>query len=298
MVCVPGNWRQIWRVDAPGRPHRRPPGRRRPRVARGRPPHRLRLRPVPAVGERQRRHGGRARPDPVGDPRSRARAAAVSSAAWIGVAADPVLPREGRPSFQTNALTGSLDDEFYRQDKVTVLAGKLPPPDAANEIMLTQSEADALPAAIRGAVPVGDRMTWQLFAGSDLGAPPESRAGHLPDRRDRDLSPALVDGYDDIAAALLPPAATSASSASPRAKAMSGHSAGRRCGCATVTPTCPRCGPGSPAQRQAAEGRSASRHPHDPPARRPSSTRPSRRSSRRRWPSPCSAAWRRSRSSS
>jgi len=27
-------------------------------------------------------------------------------------------------AFLTNALTGSLDGEFYRQDKVTVLAGK------------------------------------------------------------------------------------------------------------------------------------------------------------------------------
>ena len=31
------------------------------------------------------------------------------------------------PAFQTAAIAGSLDGEFYRQDKLTVLAGKLPP---------------------------------------------------------------------------------------------------------------------------------------------------------------------------
>ena len=89
---------------------------------------------------------------------------ATSSAAWIGLNADPVIHGKIDYRFLTNALAGSLDGEFYRQDKVTVLAGKLPSPDAANEIVLTQSMADAFRRqGVR--FHVGDRMTWQ-FSGS------------------------------------------------------------------------------------------------------------------------------------
>jgi hypothetical protein len=31
-------------------------------------------------------------------------------------------------SFLTDGIAGSLDGEFYRDDKLTVLAGRLPPP--------------------------------------------------------------------------------------------------------------------------------------------------------------------------
>ncbi len=173
---------------------------------------------------------------------------AVSSAAWIGVAGDPVIRGKVDPGFQTNALTGSLDDEFYRQDKVTVLAGKLPPPGAANEIMLTQSEADAFWQQYRVRYRVGDLMTWQLYAGEPTSDTPaaKDRAGHLPDRRDREhfsrASRRSTMPSRPHSSRRPPP---SGSSASPPVKATSGHSAGLRCGCATVTPTCPRSGPGS-----------------------------------------------------
>ena len=88
-------------------------------------------------------------------------------------------------AFLTNALTGSLDGEFYRQDKVTVLAGTMPPPNATDEIVLTQSMADAFR---RQGVQfrVGDRMTWQLYRqNAELGRPRACRPGHVPDRSDR-----------------------------------------------------------------------------------------------------------------
>ena len=90
------------------------------------------------------------------------------------MAADPVIRGRVDYSFLTNALTGSIDGEFDKQDKVTVLAGKLPPPGAADEIVLTQSEADAFWQQYRVRFRVGDRITWQLFAGSRT-RPPQSR---------------------------------------------------------------------------------------------------------------------------
>src|SRR5271169_1436520 len=89
---------------------------------------------------------------------------AASGAAWIGVAANPVIRGKVDDAFLTNSLTGTLDGEFYRQDKVTVLAGTMPPPNAADEIVITQSMADDFG---RQGVQfrVGDRMTWQLYRG-------------------------------------------------------------------------------------------------------------------------------------
>jgi hypothetical protein len=132
----------------------------------------------------------------------------VSGAAWLGVAADPVIHGKVDYSFLTNSLTGSLDGEFYRQDKVTVLAGKIPPPGAAGEIMLTQSEADAFTSqGVR--FRVGDRMTWELFRQEPTWPVPRP-AGQVSFRIAAivSLSPALLDQYDDAAAALLTPAAT------------------------------------------------------------------------------------------
>jgi hypothetical protein len=143
---------------------------------------------------------------------------AVSSAAWIGVAADPVIRGHIDYSFLTNALTGSLSGEFYRQDKVTTLAGKLAPPGAADEIMLTQSEADAFrQQGVR--FRVGDRMTWQLFSqlpNSDT--PKPTRRVTYRIAAIVSISPALVDDYDDVSGALLTPAGTQQILSFPKSK--------------------------------------------------------------------------------
>jgi hypothetical protein len=132
----------------------------------------------------------------------------ASSAAWLGVAANPVIGGKVDPAFQTNALTGSLNGEFYRQDKPTVLAGKLPPPTATDQIMLTQSEADAF-SAQGTTFHVGDQMTWQLYSGM-VTSPALRPAGRLTFRIAAIVSipPALQDQFDDVSAALLTPAET------------------------------------------------------------------------------------------
>jgi hypothetical protein len=138
----------------------------------------------------------------------------TSSAAWIGMDADPVIDGKIDYSFLTNALAGSIGDEFYGQDKVTVLAGKLPSPHAANEIVLTQSMADAfLRQGVR--FHVGDRMTWQFYRlpwkNGHLARdapPPPTRAVTFRIAAIVAVSPALADQFDDTATAIMTPAAT------------------------------------------------------------------------------------------
>ena len=132
----------------------------------------------------------------------------ASNAAWIGVDAYPVIGGKVDPSFVTNAIAGSLNGEFYRQDKVTVLAGKLPPPSVADDIVLTQSEADAFWTQYRIRFRVGDRMTWEFYR--ELTTGKLLAVGRTTFRITAivSISPALVDQFDDTATAILTPAAT------------------------------------------------------------------------------------------
>jgi len=137
------------------------------------------------------------------------RAPAVSSsAAWIGVDADPVIHGKVDVSFLTNGISGSLDGEFYRQDKVTVLAGKLAPPGAADDIMLTQSEANAFQREYGVQFHVGDRMTWQFSRELTNGTTATARRITFRIVAIVSMSPALTDQFDAVANAILTPAAT------------------------------------------------------------------------------------------
>jgi len=142
----------------------------------------------------------------------------VSSAAWIGVAANPVIDGKVDDAFLTNSLTGTLDGEFYRQDKVTVVAGTMPPPNSTGEIVLTQSMADAFR---RQGVQfrVGDRMTWQLYWQAPASEAPQP-AGRATFRIAGIVTvpPALGDQFDDTASAFLTPAATQQILAFPQSK--------------------------------------------------------------------------------
>ena len=42
----------------------------------------------------------------------------------------PVIDGKLDDSFLTDGIRGGMDGEFYRQDRLTVLAGRLPPPSA------------------------------------------------------------------------------------------------------------------------------------------------------------------------
>jgi hypothetical protein len=132
---------------------------------------------------------------------------ALSTAAWLGLNGDPVIHGKIDDSFLTDNIDGSLDGEFYRQDKLTVVAGRLPPPSATDDVVLTPSMASTFHLA------VGDRMTWDFYRnlvvnGVPTGASrPAGRVTFLV-AAVADMAPALADQYDNVAAAVLPPAAT------------------------------------------------------------------------------------------
>jgi hypothetical protein len=130
----------------------------------------------------------------------------VSTAAWLGLNGEPVIDGKLDDSFLTDGIRGGLDGEFYRQDKLTVLAGRLPLPSAADDMVLTPSMASAFHLT------VGDHMTWEFYqnalvTGVPTGARPAGRATFLV-AAIADLAPALGDQYDDVPAAIVPPAVT------------------------------------------------------------------------------------------
>jgi FtsX-like permease family len=133
---------------------------------------------------------------------------AVSSAAWIGLNAEPVIKGKIDPAFQTDAIAGSLDGEFYRQDKLTVIAGKLPPASSTDEVILTPQMATSFNLT------VGDHMTWQFYQVPTRDGLPVNGSPRPAGRTTflvaaiADVSPALVDTFDNVESAILPPAAT------------------------------------------------------------------------------------------
>ncbi len=133
---------------------------------------------------------------------------ALSSAAWIGLNAEPVIKGRIDPAFLTDAIAGSLDGEFYRQDKLTVIAGKLPPPSSTDQIILTPQMASSFNLT------VGDHMTWQFYQVPTRDGLPENVSPRPVGRTTfvvaaiADVSPALVDTFDNVESAILPPAAT------------------------------------------------------------------------------------------
>ena len=79
-----------------------------------------------------------------------------SAGAWLGLAGDPVVHGRVDDSFLADGLLGSLDGEFFRQDRMTVLAGRLPRTGARGEIALTPGLARLLGTG------VGGRVTYRL----------------------------------------------------------------------------------------------------------------------------------------
>ena len=126
-----------------------------------------------------------------------------SAGAWLGLAANPVVHGRVDDSFLTNGLLGSLDGEYFRQDRMTVLAGRLPRPDATREIVLTPQLARFFGTG------VGGRVTYQ-FSRLNLRTGTQAPAGNVTFvvAGIVDVPPVLVDQFDEAAAAVLPPAAT------------------------------------------------------------------------------------------
>jgi hypothetical protein len=127
----------------------------------------------------------------------------VSHAAYVGLSGLPVVHGRIDRSFLTNSLNGSLDGEYLSQDRMTVLAGRLPRLGSTTEIVLTPAIARLFGTGVGGTVkyvyqPLGadGQATGRQFTRSYRVA----AVGEVP--------PALVDQSDAVQGAILPPGAT------------------------------------------------------------------------------------------
>jgi hypothetical protein len=77
---------------------------------------------------------------------------AISHAAYIGLNGLPVVHGKVDDSFLTNSVNGSLDGEYFSQDRATVLAGRLPPQGSTGTVVLTPGIAKLFGTGVGGRV--------------------------------------------------------------------------------------------------------------------------------------------------
>ncbi len=124
------------------------------------------------------------------------------SAAWLGLAGYPVIGGRADDSFLGGNLVGSYNGDFFRQDRMTVVSGRLPRLDSASEIALNSAMAQ------RFGVGVGGKVTWQFGRLLPSGGVSAAARSTFVVTAIVDIAPVLTGQYDDIATAVLPPAAT------------------------------------------------------------------------------------------
>ncbi len=127
----------------------------------------------------------------------------TSHAAYLGLNGEPVVHGRVDLSFLTNSVNGTLDGEWYRQDRLTVLAGRLPTLASTSQVMLTPSIARLFGTHL------GGRVTYAFRRVGPDGVP----AGPQVERSYRvaaivEVPPALVDQSDQAEGSILPPSAT------------------------------------------------------------------------------------------
>ena len=127
----------------------------------------------------------------------------VAHAAYIGLAGVPLAHGKPDTSFLVNGLNGSLDGEYFSQDRATVLAGPLPPQGSTSTVVLTPAIAKAFGTGVGGTVsyqfqPVG---VQQEPAGK-----PFTRSFRVA--AIVEVPPALVDESDEAEGSIFPPGAT------------------------------------------------------------------------------------------
>jgi ABC-type lipoprotein release transport system permease subunit len=124
------------------------------------------------------------------------------SAAVLGMDALPVIRGRVDHSFLAAGLAGSYNGGYFRQDKMTVLAGRLPALDSTSEIVLNQPMARELGAG------VGGKVTWQFYRQRPSGATYPAQRSTFVVTGIVAIPPVLGDQFDSVPEAVLPPAAT------------------------------------------------------------------------------------------
>jgi hypothetical protein len=132
----------------------------------------------------------------------------AASAGYLGLNANPVVHGKVDDSFLTDDLTGSFAGpgftaDGFGQDRMTVLAGRLPAVGSTGQIAMTPSVARTFGAG------VGGRVTYQLYH-QDPRTGQNVPAGRVTFRVTAivDIPPVLTDASDQENGAVLPPAAT------------------------------------------------------------------------------------------
>ena len=132
----------------------------------------------------------------------------AASAAYVGLDAFPVIHGRVVYSFQTGGLVGGLtgpsfSSDGFRQDRLSVLAGRLPAVGSTGQVALTPGLARSF------GVGVGGKVTYLLSNADSLARPrPPSVRRTYRVTAIVALPPVLVDQSDLTNTAVLPPAAT------------------------------------------------------------------------------------------
>jgi FtsX-like permease family len=127
----------------------------------------------------------------------------VAHAAYIGLSGVPLVHGKPEDSFLVNSLNGSLDGEYFSQDRATVLAGRLPPQDSASTVVLTPAVAKAFGTGVGGTV----RYQFQpVDAQQKPAGQPFTRSFRVA--AIVEVPPALVDESDQEEGSIFPPGAT------------------------------------------------------------------------------------------
>jgi hypothetical protein len=127
----------------------------------------------------------------------------ISHAAYIGLNGLPVVHGRVDNSFLTNSVNGSLDGEYFSQDRVTVLAGRMPPQASTTTVVLTPTIAKTFGTGVGGTV------SYQFRPLNAQGEP--TGASFIRSYRVAaiaEVPPALVDDSDEVEGSILPPGAT------------------------------------------------------------------------------------------
>ncbi len=132
----------------------------------------------------------------------------AASAGYLGLNANPVVHGRVDDSFLTDGLTGSFAGpgftaDGFGQDRMTVLAGRLPAIGSTDQVALTPAIAWTF------GVGVGGRVTYQVYHQNPLTGQ-DVRTGRTTFRVTAivDIPPVLTDASDQKNGAVLPPAAT------------------------------------------------------------------------------------------
>jgi hypothetical protein len=127
----------------------------------------------------------------------------IAHASYVGLNGLPVVHGKPDDAFQTDSVNGSLDGEYFTQDRATVLAGTLPPPESTTTVVLTPGAARMFGVGVGGTVRyLFNRPDGQ---GRTVGKPftRSYRVAAIAE-----IPPALVDQSDEAEGSVLPPGAT------------------------------------------------------------------------------------------